>query len=187
MPNVSLAVVNLSRVCFVRRIVCLIRRMKRLVCLIQHIKWSIKDINQDERTTLWSNFPMFDTYETMGINLPQCALWMDWWANPKNLIGLLLFCFGFLKMRAHVNSKWFLFRKKLDNLLHFLLPKTIIPLYTMASVSVFLEQTFFNVWLLFIYGWKTPNCSWLSLPVCRSPSPESDTMRPCCIGTGRTR
>ena len=38
-------------------------------------------------------------------------------------------------MRAHVNSKWFLFRKKVDDILHFLLPKTIVPLYTMASVA----------------------------------------------------
>lgn len=38
------------------------------------------------------------------------------------------------QMRAHVNSKWFLFRKHVDNVLHFFLPKTIIPLYTMVSV-----------------------------------------------------
>ncbi|KAG7269727.1 hypothetical protein CRUP_037611 [Coryphaenoides rupestris] len=55
--------------------------------------------------------------------------------NPKNSTRRLLLCFGFLKMRAHVNSKWFLFRKKVDNFLHFLLPKTIVPLYTMASVT----------------------------------------------------
>ncbi|KAG7247998.1 hypothetical protein CRUP_037825 [Coryphaenoides rupestris] len=41
---------------------------------------------------------------------------------------------GMNAMRAHVNSKWFLFRKRVDNFLHFLLPKTIVPLYTMASV-----------------------------------------------------
>uniref|UniRef100_A0A4W6D2C2 Kynurenine 3-monooxygenase n=1 Tax=Lates calcarifer TaxID=8187 RepID=A0A4W6D2C2_LATCA len=38
-------------------------------------------------------------------------------------------------MRAHVNSKWFLFRKHIDNLLHFLMPKTIIPLYTMVTFT----------------------------------------------------
>ncbi|GLD56060.1 kynurenine 3-monooxygenase [Lates japonicus] len=38
-------------------------------------------------------------------------------------------------MRAHVNSKWFLFRKHVDNLLHFLMPKTIIPLYTMVTFT----------------------------------------------------
>lgn len=40
------------------------------------------------------------------------------------------------QMRAHVNSKWFIFRKHVDNLLHLLMPKTIIPLYTMVSVSL---------------------------------------------------
>ncbi|KAJ3610818.1 hypothetical protein NHX12_022909 [Muraenolepis orangiensis] len=34
--------------------------------------------------------------------------------------------YNYVEMRAHVNSKWFLFRKKLDNILHFLLPKTIV-------------------------------------------------------------
>ncbi|KAG7250294.1 hypothetical protein CRUP_005810, partial [Coryphaenoides rupestris] len=43
--------------------------------------------------------------------------------------------YNYVEMRAHVNSKWFLFRKKVDNFLHFLLPKTIVPLYTMASVT----------------------------------------------------
>lgn len=36
-------------------------------------------------------------------------------------------------MRAHVNSRWFLFRKRLDNFLYAIMPKTIIPLYTMVS------------------------------------------------------
>lgn len=39
------------------------------------------------------------------------------------------------QMRAHVNSKWFLFRKHVDNLLHFLMPRAIIPLYTMVRVT----------------------------------------------------
>lgn len=44
--------------------------------------------------------------------------------------------FFVLQMRAHVNSRWFLFRKYVDNFLHYLMPKTIIPLYTMASVKI---------------------------------------------------
>ncbi|XP_071372750.1 kynurenine 3-monooxygenase, partial [Centroberyx affinis] len=43
--------------------------------------------------------------------------------------------YNYIEMRAHVNSKWFLFRKHVDNVLHFLLPKTIIPLYTMVTFS----------------------------------------------------
>uniref|UniRef100_A0A7N6BMU1 FAD-binding domain-containing protein n=1 Tax=Anabas testudineus TaxID=64144 RepID=A0A7N6BMU1_ANATE len=43
--------------------------------------------------------------------------------------------YNYIEMRAHVNSKWFLFRKHVDNLLHFLMPKTIIPLYTMVTFT----------------------------------------------------
>ncbi|XP_056291949.1 kynurenine 3-monooxygenase [Pseudoliparis swirei] len=40
--------------------------------------------------------------------------------------------YNYIEMRAHVNSNWFLFRKRVDDLLHFLLPKTVVPLYTMV-------------------------------------------------------
>ncbi|KAK5600533.1 hypothetical protein CRENBAI_017527 [Crenichthys baileyi] len=43
--------------------------------------------------------------------------------------------YNYVEMRAHVNSKWFIFRKRVDNLLHFLMPKTIIPLYTMVTFT----------------------------------------------------
>ncbi|XP_044071156.1 kynurenine 3-monooxygenase isoform X2 [Siniperca chuatsi] len=43
--------------------------------------------------------------------------------------------YNYIEMRAHVNSKWFLFRKHVDNFLHFLMPKTIIPLYTMVTFT----------------------------------------------------
>uniref|UniRef100_A0A8C3GBK4 Kynurenine 3-monooxygenase n=1 Tax=Cyclopterus lumpus TaxID=8103 RepID=A0A8C3GBK4_CYCLU len=43
--------------------------------------------------------------------------------------------YNYIEMRAHVNSKWFLFRKHVDNLLHFLMPKTIVPLYTMVTFT----------------------------------------------------
>jgi len=36
-------------------------------------------------------------------------------------------------MRKSVNSRLFLMRKKLDNLLHVLFPNSWIPLYTMVS------------------------------------------------------
>ncbi|XP_056148062.1 kynurenine 3-monooxygenase [Lampris incognitus] len=43
--------------------------------------------------------------------------------------------YNYIEMRAHVNSKWFLFRKYLDNVLHFFMPNTIIPLYTMVTFT----------------------------------------------------
>ncbi|XP_056327491.1 kynurenine 3-monooxygenase [Danio aesculapii] len=43
--------------------------------------------------------------------------------------------YNYIEMRAHVNSKYFIFRKYLDNLLHFLMPKTIVPLYTMVTFT----------------------------------------------------
>ncbi|XP_015275237.1 PREDICTED: kynurenine 3-monooxygenase, partial [Gekko japonicus] len=43
--------------------------------------------------------------------------------------------YNYIEMRSHVNSKWFIFRKYVDNFLHALLPSTIIPLYTMVTFS----------------------------------------------------
>ncbi|XP_064174169.1 kynurenine 3-monooxygenase [Anguilla rostrata] len=43
--------------------------------------------------------------------------------------------YNYVEMRSHVNSKWFLFRKYLDNFLHFIMPNTIIPLYTMVTFT----------------------------------------------------
>uniref|UniRef100_A0A8D3C392 Kynurenine 3-monooxygenase n=1 Tax=Scophthalmus maximus TaxID=52904 RepID=A0A8D3C392_SCOMX len=43
--------------------------------------------------------------------------------------------YNYVEMRAHVNSKWFLFRKHVDNFLHFLMPKTLVPLYTMVTFT----------------------------------------------------
>jgi len=41
-----------------------------------------------------------------------------------------------LQMREHVNSTWFIFRKQINNLLHTLMPSTIIPLYTMVRLEL---------------------------------------------------
>ncbi|XP_072123132.1 kynurenine 3-monooxygenase isoform X1 [Mobula birostris] len=43
--------------------------------------------------------------------------------------------YNYVEMRKHVNSKWFIFRKYVDNFLHFCLPNTIVPLYTMVTFS----------------------------------------------------
>ena len=43
--------------------------------------------------------------------------------------------YNYLEMRSHVNSWSFLLKKKLDGFLHFLMPRTFIPLYTMVSFT----------------------------------------------------
>ncbi|XP_072533138.1 kynurenine 3-monooxygenase [Salminus brasiliensis] len=43
--------------------------------------------------------------------------------------------YNYIEMRSHVNSRYFLFRKYLDGALHFIMPKTIIPLYTMITFT----------------------------------------------------
>uniref|UniRef100_UPI00398ECD0F kynurenine 3-monooxygenase n=1 Tax=Pristiophorus japonicus TaxID=55135 RepID=UPI00398ECD0F len=43
--------------------------------------------------------------------------------------------YNYVEMRKHVNSKWFIFRKNVDNFLHFCMPKTIVPLYTMVTFT----------------------------------------------------
>ena len=42
---------------------------------------------------------------------------------------------NYIEMRAHVNSRVFLLRKSLDNLLHAVFPRTFIPLYSMVAFS----------------------------------------------------
>ncbi|XP_059841660.1 kynurenine 3-monooxygenase-like [Hypanus sabinus] len=43
--------------------------------------------------------------------------------------------YNYVEMRKHVNSKWFIFRKYVDSFLHFCLPNTVVPLYTMVTFS----------------------------------------------------
>ncbi|XP_041418728.1 kynurenine 3-monooxygenase isoform X2 [Xenopus laevis] len=43
--------------------------------------------------------------------------------------------YNYKEMRAHVNSTWFIFRKRIDNILNAIMPTTFIPLYTMVTFS----------------------------------------------------
>ncbi|CAH2251224.1 kynurenine 3-monooxygenase isoform X1 [Pelobates cultripes] len=43
--------------------------------------------------------------------------------------------YNYKEMRAHVNSKWFIFRKRVDNILNAIMPSTFIPLYSMVTFS----------------------------------------------------
>uniref|UniRef100_A0AAY4EHL8 Kynurenine 3-monooxygenase n=1 Tax=Denticeps clupeoides TaxID=299321 RepID=A0AAY4EHL8_9TELE len=64
--------------------------------------------------------------------------------------------YNYIEMRAHVNSRWFLFRKYLDNALHFVMPQTIIPLYTMVT---FTRTRYHEA----VEHWR---CMWRLTPVC---------------------
>ncbi|XP_004711821.1 kynurenine 3-monooxygenase [Echinops telfairi] len=43
--------------------------------------------------------------------------------------------YNYIEMRAHVNSRWFIFQKNIERCLHALMPSTFIPLYTMVTFS----------------------------------------------------
>ena len=49
-----------------------------------------------------------------------------------------------LQMRAHVNSRWFIFQKNIERFLHAIMPSTFIPLYTMvrSGLRLFLILVF---------------------------------------------
>lgn len=47
-----------------------------------------------------------------------------------------------LQMRAHVNSKWFLFQRLLNRFLHAIMPSTFIPLYTMVRNVLKISPSF---------------------------------------------
>lgn len=55
--------------------------------------------------------------------------------NPDAKAICDLAMYNYVEMRAGVNSRLFILRKKVDNLLHIIFPNTWIPLYTMVSFS----------------------------------------------------
>ncbi|XP_069463749.1 kynurenine 3-monooxygenase isoform X2 [Ambystoma mexicanum] len=69
--------------------------------------------------------------------------------------------YNYKEMRAHVNSKWFLFRKYVDAFLHALCPSSVIPLYTMVinrGLLVLATTTLFgSTYLLVRYAPYRPN------------------------------
>ncbi|XP_077999084.1 kynurenine 3-monooxygenase-like [Glandiceps talaboti] len=66
--------------------------------------------------------------------------------NPDAEAMCDLAMYNYIEMRSKVNSRWFLFRKKVDNLLHWLMPKTFIPLYTMVTFSRIRYHVVINKW-----------------------------------------
>ncbi|KAM5302053.1 LOW QUALITY PROTEIN: kynurenine 3-monooxygenase [Glossophaga mutica] len=43
--------------------------------------------------------------------------------------------YNYKEMRAHINSRWFIFQKNVEKFLHTIMPSTFIPLYTMVTFS----------------------------------------------------
>ncbi|XP_062938957.1 kynurenine 3-monooxygenase [Cynocephalus volans] len=43
--------------------------------------------------------------------------------------------YNYIEMRAHVNSRWFMFQKTIERFLHAIMPSTFIPLYSMVTFS----------------------------------------------------
>ncbi|XP_066091357.1 LOW QUALITY PROTEIN: kynurenine 3-monooxygenase [Saccopteryx bilineata] len=43
--------------------------------------------------------------------------------------------YNYIEMRAHVNSRWFIFQKNIERFLHVIMPSTFVPLYTMVTFS----------------------------------------------------
>jgi len=55
------------------------------------------------------------------------------WKDSYAIVDLSLY--NYMEMSTHVNSRIFLLRKYLDNILHAFLPRTFIPLYTMVAFT----------------------------------------------------
>uniref|UniRef100_A0A6A7FV58 Kynurenine 3-monooxygenase n=1 Tax=Hirondellea gigas TaxID=1518452 RepID=A0A6A7FV58_9CRUS len=55
--------------------------------------------------------------------------------NPDAEAIVDLAMYNYVEMRDMVNSRWFLLRKKLDNFLNLIFPRSWVPLYTMVTFS----------------------------------------------------
>lgn len=98
----------------------------------------------DIRPNRWGQLGLYSSakltfYDRYKVVIPNSQLWF--------LIFIML------QMRSHVNSRWFLFRKYLDNILHRLMPRTIIPLYTMVNMAVLFTSV--NLCILCSMIWPT--------------------------------
>jgi len=74
---------------------------------------------------------MIDTYPDLGKALDEYSKKR----NPDAEAMVDLAFYNYIEMRDLVNKKTFLLRKKLDNLLHWLLPTRWVPLYTSVTFS----------------------------------------------------
>lgn len=68
-------------------------------------------------------------------NLSMCLPEFSRFRIPDDHAISDLSMYNYIEMRAHVNSRWFLFQKLLDKFLHAIMPSTFIPLYTMVAFT----------------------------------------------------
>ncbi|XP_045392932.1 kynurenine 3-monooxygenase [Lemur catta] len=68
-------------------------------------------------------------------NLSLCLPAFSRFRTPDDHAISDLSMYNYIEMRAHVNSRWFIFQKSLERFLHALMPSTFIPLYTMVVFS----------------------------------------------------
>ncbi|XP_062066649.1 kynurenine 3-monooxygenase isoform X2 [Lepus europaeus] len=68
---------------------------------------------------------------SLGICLPEFSRFRI----PDDHAISDLSMYNYIEMRAHVNSRWFIFQKNIERVLHCIMPSTFIPLYTMVTFS----------------------------------------------------
>lgn len=77
-----------------------------------------------------------DILEKNDFNLASTLAEYSRTRNPDAEAMCDLAMYNYIEMRAHVNSKLYIMRKHLDNVLQWLFPRHWIPLYTMVTFSV---------------------------------------------------
>nr|XP_017530418.2 LOW QUALITY PROTEIN: kynurenine 3-monooxygenase [Manis javanica] len=68
-------------------------------------------------------------------NLSMCLPEFSRFRIPDDHAISDLSMYNYIEMRAHVNSRWFIFQKAIERFLHAIMPSTFIPLYTMVTFS----------------------------------------------------
>ncbi|MEE6510021.1 hypothetical protein FKM82_029029, partial [Ascaphus truei] len=74
---------------------------------------------------------IMEQYHDFGICVPEFSRLRVIDAHAISDLAM----YNYKEMRAHVNSKWFIFRKHVDNILNTLMPSTFVPLYSMVTFS----------------------------------------------------
>ncbi|XP_071962180.1 kynurenine 3-monooxygenase-like [Antedon mediterranea] len=76
-----------------------------------------------------------EIFEEFGNDLESILNTYSISRNPDAKAICDLAMYNYVEMRDLVNSRSFLFRKKVDNILHMIMPNSFIPLYTMVSFT----------------------------------------------------
>ena len=78
---------------------------------------------------------LHDILQKHGYNFKSALPEYSLVRNPDAEAIIDLAMYNYIEMRAHVNSKIYLLRKKFDTFLHWIAPNYWIPLYTMTTFS----------------------------------------------------